>query len=206
MFFKSFFFLHFRRIESPSGNSIVLTPEGGRIPKEPNGRSLSQRNDRQIDRLYETPESFKHNVNVDNHVDNSFREVPNIEGSVYRHKGPRDRGSDSGALTRELSDMEKKRSQFRRSPSYTNAISIDNDTDGESTPISQNPGISVPQQNCNTEISPKRCPSYSDAVEQSPVLNGKGDHLEPKSQHTRTKYFDGKYYVGVANETDDNAL
>ena len=191
------------RIDSPTTTSIVLSTDHERTSKEPNGRSVVQINDR----LYECPETCKHNTSDDNHVDNSCRDLVHRERSPYRHKDP-----GSSILLQNVSDLDKKRSQFRRSPSYTNAISIDNDTgpEGTGTPTAPAPSgmyVSVPHKNCKNEISPKRCPSYSDAVEQSPVLNGKGENLDPKAQQqTKTKYFEGKYYVGVANDIDDNTL
>lgn len=210
----------FSRLDSPSSNSITFSTEAERPSSQPNGRSVAQANNSQTDGLYEIPSTVKHNT--DNHVDISNKELPH-----HRLRPTKDPGKS--VKSAEMSETDKKRSQFRRSPSYTNAISIDNDTpqDGVATPTSQGPGnflsqgteqsagiplpdqpatISVPQANCH-EISPKRCPSYSHAVELSPFLNGRGDNSDPgKQPRAKTKYFDGKYYVGVANETDENSL
>lgn len=102
----------------------------------------------------------------------------------------------SGENNKNLSDLDKKRSQFRRSPSYTNAISVDSD------PKDANCLNTVEAPPFYSEASPKRCPSYSQAVDELPLITKR----ESEKQNTKTKYFDGKYYVGVVADTDDSAL
>ena len=95
----------------------------------------------------------------------------------------------------ELNEVEKRRLQFRRSPSYTNAMSTDDEVKG---PKSSDTNI------CTHEASPRRCPSYSQAVEDGPVLDGKRTN-DPKP-HIRTRFYDGKYYVGVSNDNEESGL
>ena len=95
----------------------------------------------------------------------------------------------------EMNEVDKRRLQFRRSPSYTNAISTDDDPKDDK--------IGDPFL-CTRESSPRRCPSYSHAVEDGPVLDSKSN--KTPRQQVRTRFYDGKYYVGVANDQDESAL
>lgn len=103
-----------------------------------------------------------------------------------------------GENSKDQSDLDKKRSQFRRSPSYTNAISVDS---SESKDLSNLNTLEQPPPSYS-DASPKRCPSYSQAVEESPLI---AKHDNDK-HNLKTKYFDGKYYVGVVRDMDDSAL
>ena len=95
----------------------------------------------------------------------------------------------------EMDEVDKRRLQFRRSPSYTNAMSTEEDPKENNL---SDPSI------CTREASPRRCPSYSEAVEDGPVLDGK--RTNSPRQQVRTRFYDGKYYVGVANDQDESAL
>ncbi|XP_052268514.1 glutamate receptor ionotropic, NMDA 2B-like [Dreissena polymorpha] len=101
-----------------------------------------------------------------------------------------------------LSDSDKKRLHFRRSPSYTNAISVESDNpDTPERAVSDAPSAPPPIQ---VEISHKRLPSYSQAVDMSPVIDKRDVDKSPAA--TKSKYFEGKYYVGVTNQNDDSEL
>ncbi|XP_045213754.2 glutamate receptor ionotropic, NMDA 2B-like [Mercenaria mercenaria] len=171
---------------------IDITSEDQYKSRAPNGTSNAQSSNQNSGPLYETPDSLRQTT--ENHVGNS---VPcDFQNRVFER--PETVSPPSvGENNKNKSDLEKKRSQFRRSPSYTNAISIDsNDSKDVSTLNTIEPPPSY------TEASPKRCPSYSQAVEESPLLSrNNGD-----KHNMKTKYFDGKYYVGVVRDTDDSAL
>ena len=81
-------------------------------------------------------------------------------------------------------------------------MSTDSDgKEGNSSTKSQSVNNTKPE-----DASPKRCPSYSQAVEQSPVLDSLSPSSETPKQNTRTRFYDGKYYVGVAGDNDESAL
>lgn len=210
--------VYFRRLESPSNEATIISVENAVQHVEANGRSALPATDPAANSLYSRPNNVNHSS--ENHIANSSNKIVSVSRPTHRDRDPVTKTNEArtgvGNKDRICLDLDKKRSQFRRSPSYTNAVSIDNDTptEGAETPT----GIGVPQQNCNMDVSPKRCPSYSHAVEHSPLLNGKEDKgdncgkggttsdsslLHPNA---RTKYFDGKYYVGVTNEGDDHSL
>lgn len=152
----------------------------------PNGTPNAQSSN-QSDIHNESPNTVK------NHVGNSLpRDFQNRVFERSRKVTP----PLSGENNKNLSDLDKKRSQFRRSPSYTNAISVDSD------PKDVNCLNTVEAPSLYPEASPKRCPSYSQAVEESPLITKR----DSDKQNTKTKYFDGKYYVGVVADTDDSAL
>lgn len=158
---------------------------------EANGTHTSAAQSAQtIESLYDTPKQLYKDTSS-NHVGNS---VPHY----FQSHDPNRLNSmtaNIGENGKELSDLDKKRLHFRRSPSYTNAISVDSDLKDVNTLTAEEPPTYM-------DVSPKRCPSYSQAVEESPLLTkGNGE-----KHNTKTKYFDGKYYVGVVNDTDESAL
>ncbi|XP_052790381.1 glutamate receptor ionotropic, NMDA 2B-like [Mya arenaria] len=173
--------------------NLISAPVGHETkPREQNGKSVTQMKDCNSESHYETPDSLRqrivNNVSVDPFASDNRRQ----RGVNPQNSKP----SENKVL--ELSDLDKKRQQFRRSPSYTNAISVDSDKKEENDSAKT---ISPPLSNMEIN-SPKRCNSYSQAVEHSPVL----DRRDNDRRNTKTKYFDGKYYVGVSNKTDDSAL
>jgi hypothetical protein len=187
---------HFRTNESSckeyTNPCIDITSEDQYKSPTLNGTSNAQNSNQSSGPLYEAPDSLRQPAN--NHVGNS---IPcDIQNRVFER--PR-RVSPPlvGENNKDKSDLDKKRSQFRRSPSYTNAISVDST---DSKDVSTLNTIEPPP--CYTEASPKRCPSYSQAVEESPLLSRNNSD----KHNLKTKFFDGKYYVGVVRDTDDSAL
>lgn len=158
---------------------------------EVNGNTNAQQSVLTTDPHYEAPNIVIKKVSQ-NHVGNSI--PSDFQSQVYDR--PRNiTHIVTGEKGTGTSDLDKKRLQFRRSPSYTNAISVDNDKDVDTLNTAKTP-------HNFSEPSPKRCPSYSQAVEESPVITKR----DLDKHNTKTKYFDGKYYVGVVNDTDDSAL
>ncbi|KAL4240267.1 Glutamate receptor ionotropic [Mactra antiquata] len=143
-----------------------------------------------IESLYDTPKQLYNKDKINNHVGNST-------SHCFHNYDPSRQNCLAPTLKEDvMSDLDKKRLHFRRSPSYTNAISIDSDVTKDTN------SLTADEPPTYMDVSPKRCPSYSQAVEESPLLSkGHGD-----KQNTKTKFFDGKYYVGVVNDSDESAL
>ena len=172
--------MYFRDLDKDSGNDTI---EATVIDEEDEIKANHvHKVNSNSDPHYDTPDSEQKYPNHLNHTNDN----------LDKHKTHPKEIKDPNI---ELNDVDKRRLQFRRSPSYTNAMSTEDDSkeDKNSEPLL-----------CTKEASPRRCPSYSQAVEDGPVLDSKS--IKSPRQQVRTRYYDGKYYVGVANDQDESAL
>ena len=138
------------------------------------------------------PNSNNHNTDTSHNVSLPNNLLVNIDNCDNHNTGPTE---NKGPDNIELNEIDKRRQQFRRSPSYTNAMSTDDEAKEQK---------SSDTDLCTHDASPRRCPSYSQAVEDGPVLDGKRTN-DPKP-HIRTRFYDGKYYVGVSNDHEESGL
>jgi len=195
---------------------VVATIDSDVKFNQPNGRTLAHSRDSNRDAYrennseshYETPDSLRQKIA--NHV---TADQATLERLRQRSVSPNNAKNGEGGT--EMASLDKKRQQLRRSPSYTNAISVDSDSNKDEPPCQAELPVNEPAATrcdpednepaaarCGSEGGRKRCSSYSQAIEDSPLIG------KPSSEKrgVKTKYFDGKYYVGVSNNTDDSSL
>ncbi|KAL3877865.1 hypothetical protein ACJMK2_035509 [Sinanodonta woodiana] len=110
----------------------------------------------------------------------------------------------------DVSEVDRKRAVFRRSPSYTNAMSCESD----GKPCDSNPEV-------------RRSPSYTQAVGKekydavNPSVDNSQDRPKPNARFedetsldnrirprasNRTRFYEGKYYTGVEDGEDESSL